>query len=130
MWRDDARLLDILLAAKELEKYTEGVSLEAFNADRLLQHAVSRLLEIVGDSARNVSNEYKAAHPEVPWTRIVGVRDRLIHEYFRIAPDKVWEVVTRDMVALIAQIEPLVPPEGPRQPGGTPGDLHEEKSKK
>jgi uncharacterized protein with HEPN domain len=107
----------MLLAAKELEKYTEGVSLEAFRGDRLRQHAVSRLFEIVGDAARNVSPGFKTAHPEVPWLRIVGMRDRLIHEYLHIAPDKVWEVVTKDVVALIAQIEPLVPSDIRHEPG-------------
>jgi uncharacterized protein with HEPN domain len=114
MWRDDARLLDMLLAARELAKFTEGVSFEAFERNRLLQHAVVRLIEIIGEAARNVSTDFKAAHPEIPWSGIVGIRNRLIHEYFRVAPDKVWEVVEKDMAALIALIEPLVPPEHPR----------------
>ncbi|HMD83978.1 MAG TPA: DUF86 domain-containing protein [Terriglobia bacterium] len=114
MWRDDARLLDMLLAARELDKYTEHVSFEAFESNRLLQHAVVRLIEIVGEAARNVSTEFKAAHPEIPWSGIVGMRNRLIHEYFRVAPDKVWEVVKKDMATLVALIEPLVPPENAR----------------
>ena len=57
MWRDDARLLDMLLAARELDKYTAGVSFEEFDQNRLLQHAVIRLIEIVGEAARNVSAE-------------------------------------------------------------------------
>jgi len=113
MWRDDARLLDMLLAAKESSKYTEGVTLEEFDRNRLLQHAVTRLIEIVGEAARNISTEFKAAHPEIPWSGIVGMRNRLVHEYFRVAPDKVWEVVKKDIPALIALIEPLVPPEEP-----------------
>ena len=114
MGRDDARLLDMLLAAKESSKYTEGVTLEEFDRNRLLQHAVTRLIEIVGEAARNISTEFKAAHPEIPWSGIVGMRNRLVHEYFRVAPDKVWEVVKKDMAALVALIEPLVPPQEPR----------------
>ncbi len=114
MWRDDARLLDMLLAARELGKYTEGVSFEEFDRNRLLQHAVIRLIEIVGEAARNISTEFKAGHPEIPWSGIVGMRNRLIHEYFRVDSDKVWEVVKEDMAALVALIEPLVPPEEPR----------------
>ncbi|MGO8791243.1 MAG: DUF86 domain-containing protein [Terriglobia bacterium] len=113
MWRDDARLLDMLLAARELDKYTEGVSFAEFDRDRLLQHAVIRLIEIIGEAARNISADFKAAHPEIPWSGIVGMRNRLIHEYFRVATDKVWEVVKKDMAALVALIEPLVPPEEP-----------------
>lgn len=114
MWRDDARLLDMLLAARELDKYTKGVTFEAFDENRLLQHAVIRLIEIIGEAARNISADFKATHPEIPWAGIIGIRNRLIHEYFRVASDKVWEVVKKDLPGLIAQIEPLVPPEEPR----------------
>jgi len=113
MWRDDARLLDMLLAARELDKYTEGVSFEEFDRNRLLQHAIIRLIEIVGEAARNISTEFKAAHPEIPWSGIIGMRNQLIHEYFRVDSDKVWEVVKKDMAPLIVLIEPLVPPEEP-----------------
>jgi uncharacterized protein with HEPN domain len=116
MWRDDARLLDMLLAAKELSKYTEGVTLEEFDRNQLLQHAVIRLIEIVGEAARNISGEFKATHPLIPWSGMVNMRNRLVHEYFRVASDKVWEVVKKDMPALVALIEPLVPPEKPNAP--------------
>jgi uncharacterized protein with HEPN domain len=117
MWRDDAFLLDMLLAARELRKFTEGLSFEDFSQNRLLQHAVVRLIEIIGEAARNISPEFKDAHPEIPWTGIVGMRHRLIHEYFRVAPDKVWEVVNKDLPGLIALIGPLVPPDEPTAAG-------------
>jgi uncharacterized protein with HEPN domain len=111
MWRDEAFLLDILLAAKELRQFTEGVSYERFSNDRLLQHAVIRLIEIIGEAARNISSDFKDAHREIPWPSIVGMRHRLVHEYFRVASDKVWEVVQRDVPELVALVEPLVPPD-------------------
>jgi len=113
MWRDDARLLDMLLAAQELGRYAEGVTLEESDRNRLLQHTVIRLIGIVGEAARNVSAEFKTAHPEIPWSAIVNMRNRLVHEYFRVASDKVWEVAKKDIPALIALIEPLVPPNEP-----------------
>jgi uncharacterized protein with HEPN domain len=103
----------MLLAAKELSKYTEGVTLEEFDRNRLLQHAVIRLIGIVGEAARNISAEFKTAHPEISWSGIVSMWNRLVHEYFRVASDKVWEVVKKEMPELIALIEPLVPPEEP-----------------
>jgi len=112
MWRDEAFLLDMLLAARELRQFTGGVSFENFNNDRLLQHAVIRLIEIIGEAARNVSADFKAGHPEIPWAAIVGMRHRLVHEYFRVASDKVWEVVQKDLPELVGLIEPLVPPDG------------------
>jgi uncharacterized protein with HEPN domain len=113
MWRDDARLLDMLLAAKEVGRYTEGVTLEEFQRNRMLQHAVLRLVEIVGEAARNISAEFKTAHPEIPWSGIISMRNRLAHEYFRVTSDKVWEVVDKDLPALVGLIEPLVLPDEP-----------------
>jgi len=112
MWRDDARLLDMLLAAKEVGKYTEHVTQEEFDRNQLLQHAVIRLIEIMGEAAGNVSDEFRSAHPEMPSAGIVSMRNRLAHEYFRVTADKVWEVVKKDIPALAALLEPLVPPEG------------------
>jgi len=60
-----------------------------------------------------VSDEMKAAHPEVPWVSIMSMRNRIVHEYFRLDLLKVWEVVTVDVPILITAIEPLVPPEKP-----------------
>lgn len=113
MWRDDAYLLDMLLAARELVHFIEGVSFEEFDTNRLLQHAAVRLIQVVGEAARSISTEFKQAHPEIPWAGIIGMRHRLVHEYFRVAPDKVWEVVQKDIPPLIKMIEPLVPPDQP-----------------
>jgi len=113
MWRDDACLLDMLLAAREARQFAEGVTLERFNSDRMLQHAIMRLVQIIGEAARKISPEFKQAHPEIPWPEIVGMRHRLVHEYFRIIPDKVWDVVEKDLPMLIPLIEPLVPPDEP-----------------
>jgi len=113
MWRDDAYLLDMLLAARKIREFTRAVSWERFQADEVLQHAVMRLIQITGEAARKVSAELKQAHPEIPWPAIVGMRHRMVHEYFRIIPDKVWEVVEKDIPALISLLEPLVPPDEP-----------------
>jgi uncharacterized protein with HEPN domain len=72
------------------------------------------LIEIVGEAARNISTEFKATHPEIPWSGIISMRNRLVHEYFRVSSERVWEVVNKDIPALIVLIEPLVPPEEPR----------------
>jgi len=71
--------------------------------------------ENVGDNwrgaARKISQETKNAHPDIPWKDITGMRNRLIHEYFRIDIEKVWDTVRKDIPVLITIIEPLVPPE-------------------
>jgi len=70
-----------------------------------------RPLEIIGEAARRVSQETRDAHAEIPWEQMIGMRNRLIHEYFRVNLATVWETVQNDLPSLIALVEPLVPPE-------------------
>ncbi len=112
MWRDDACLLDMLLAARKVRQFTASVDENRFRADEVLQNAVLRLIQIIGEAARSISPEFKQLHPAIPWREIVGMRHLLVHEYFRIIPEKVWEVVERDLPNLIPMIEQLVPPDG------------------
>jgi uncharacterized protein with HEPN domain len=111
MWRDEAFLLDILLAARKLTVFIEDYDAEKFAADEVMQHAAMRLIQIIGEACRKISGEYKNAHPQIPWTKIIGMRHRLVHEYFRVDAEIVWEVVSQDIPTLIPMIEPLVPPE-------------------
>ena len=113
MWRDDAYLLDMLLAARKVLAFTKGVAFERFQQDELMQNGILRLIQIVGEAARKISPEFKQSHPEIPWHEIVGMRHLLVHEYFRIIPEKIWEVVERDLPKLVSLIEPLVPPDAP-----------------
>jgi uncharacterized protein with HEPN domain len=111
MLRDEACLLDILVAARKARAFCESLTKERFLQDDLAQNAVMRLLTIMGEAARKVSEEFKAAHPEIEWRRFVVLRNRLVHEYFRIDLDEVWVVVEDDLAPLMEQISPLVPPE-------------------
>ncbi len=113
MWRDDAYLLDMLLATRKVQHFTQGVTWNQFRGDDLLQNAVMHLIQIVGEAARKVSPEFKQAHPEIPWQGIIGMRNRLVHDYFRIESSRVWEVIKKDLPALIPLIEPLIPPDEP-----------------
>ncbi len=109
MWRDDAYLLDMLLAARKAQQFNQGVTWEQFQSDDLLQNATMRQIQIIGEAARKVSPEFNQAHPEIPWHEIIGMRHRLVHDYFHIDPVRVWEVVEKDLPVLISLIEPLVP---------------------
>ena len=111
MERDEAYLLDILIAARKALQFLEGMTWQEFAQSELHQNAVIRPLEIIGEAARRVSQETRDAHSEIPWEQMIGMRHRLIHEYFRVNLATVWETVQNDLPPLIAHIEPLVPPE-------------------
>lgn len=111
MWRDDAYILDMLLAARKVRDFTQDVTWEQFQTDELMQNGVMRQIQIIGEAARKVSPRYQQTHPEIAWQGIIGMRNRLVHEYFRIIPESVWEVVQKDIPELIRVIEPLVPPD-------------------
>ncbi|HOP78359.1 MAG TPA: DUF86 domain-containing protein [Thermogutta sp.] len=111
MWRDDAYLLDMLIAAREAQAFSKGLSWEQFRGSSLHQHAIAKALENVGEAARKISEETRAAHPEIPWSRIVGLRHRIAHDYFHLDLVRIWEIVTSELPPLIATLELLVPPE-------------------
>lgn len=111
MPRDDILLLDMLLAARDAVEFAEGLTFETFERDRMAQRAILKSVEIVGEAASRTGPETRAAHPEIPWIAIVGMRNRLVHEYSNVNLRRVWEVVQRDIPHLIPQLENLVPPE-------------------
>lgn len=112
MWRDDALLLDILIAAGDAREFVRVLDWQGFAASKLHQSAVIRSLEVIGEAASKVSPEFQKRHPEIPWSEIVGMRNRLIHAYNEVRLDIVWEVVQNRLPPLIMLLQPLIPPEG------------------
>jgi uncharacterized protein with HEPN domain len=111
MRRDEAYLLDIVLAARKALQFVQGVSREQFEQNELIQNAVLRPLEVIGEAAGRVAEATRSKHPEIPWEQMVGLRNRLIHEYFRVDYGTVWDTIHNDLPSLIRQLEPLIPPE-------------------
>ena len=79
--------------------------------DRKTQLAILKAVETVGEAASRMHSDTTAAHPEIPWRQIVGMRNRLVHGYFDINLRRLWETVQRDIPRLILQLEVIVPPE-------------------
>ena len=93
-------LQDMLESIEKIESYRVGVTADEFAANSLLQDAVVRRLEVIGEAAKHVPQAVRAGYPDVPWRRISGLRDVLIHEYFGVIVDRVWQVITIDMPAV------------------------------
>jgi uncharacterized protein with HEPN domain len=104
---DRERLLDILEAIERIEAQAARGRL-TFAGEELAQAAVIRWIEIIGEAARGVTAELREAHPEVPWRRMVAMRNVLIHGYFDIDVDLVWSVAENDLPKLHAQIRAIV----------------------
>jgi uncharacterized protein with HEPN domain len=107
---DDAvRLRHMLDAARKAVSLVAGKSRLEVGADELAQLALARLLEIVGEAAGKVSPDYQAAHSEVPWQSMGGLRNRLAHAYFDVDLDILLDIVAKDLPPLITQLEGLLP---------------------
>lgn len=109
--RDSALLLDMLLAAQDAQEFVNGLDEAGFLASRLHQNAAIRSLEIIGEAAGKVSAATQAAHAEIPWREITGMRHCLIHGYGDVRLDLVWIVLSDRLPALLAILEQLAPRE-------------------
>src|SRR5579859_3738570 len=109
MPRDDASLVDIDRAAHLIGVFIAGTGRDTFDHDLKTQSAVLHQLMIIGEAVKRLSAEYRALHPEIPWTKIAGMRDLLIHVYDAVDLDQVWTTATKDIPALRKTLRPLLP---------------------
>jgi uncharacterized protein with HEPN domain len=94
--------------ARELRDLARGKSRRDLDGDRLFELAATRLLEVIGEAARGVSEPMRVAHPEIRWADIWGMRNALIHVYDDIDHGVVWRTIEVDLPALITQLERLL----------------------
>lgn len=106
--RDDLeRLRDIQEAIGRIEQQAaKGRS--AFERDELIQNWIVHHLQIIGEATRHLSSELKTKHPEIPWSRIIGMRNVLVHDYFAIDVEAVWQAVERDLPDLKRKVNALL----------------------
>jgi len=93
-------LEDILNSIARIEAYTTDMTLEQFEGNGQVQDAVIRRLEIIGEAVKQIPDDIRARHPNIPWKKIIGMRDILIHAYFGVHVERTWKVVKENLSSL------------------------------
>jgi|GEM_PF-280665 len=101
----------MLLAARHATEFSGDLPWEQLDVDPLHQHAIAKALKSITEAAGKVSDDFRAADPEIPWRGIIGLRHRIVHEHFSLDLVRVRSIVSTGAPALIRLLEPVVPPE-------------------
>ncbi len=113
MLRDRHRLIDISTAAAQIAKYIESKSEADFHVDDMLHDAVILQLIVVGESVGRLSPDFRTKHPEIDWSKIVGLRHRLAHDYFGTDLRTAWDIATVHVPTLHSQLSQILSTEFP-----------------
>lgn len=109
--RDAAYILDAIEAGRAIAAFIEGASYERYLEDRMMRMAVERELTIIGEAAKRMSGTFRAAQTSmVPWPKIIGLRNVLMHEYDEIDNHRIFVIATELVPELVKQLEALLPP--------------------
>lgn len=103
--KDDlAFVKHILDGIEAIEKFSKNINKKTLRSNRLKQSAIIREIEVIGEAVKNISLSLKNKHPEIEWREIVGTRDKMIHHYFGVDLDIVWEIIKNDLPDLKEKI--------------------------
>ena len=106
--RDPLVLLeDIMLAIQKIGRYTSQMDHDAFLTNDLVIDAVARNLEIIGEASRQLPEEFRRVHTQISWTQIAGLRNRVVHDYFGLDLEIIWEIIQHDLPDLEHQVHAL-----------------------
>jgi uncharacterized protein with HEPN domain len=112
---DSERLTDILDAVQRIRRHVTSGDRQRFQDDEVLQSAVLRWFEIIGEASRGLTDQFRQGHQQVPWREISGMRNRVTHGYFDIDLDVVWNTIMNDLPMLEDAVASWLPP-GERPP--------------
>jgi len=111
MLKDDELYLGHMLdTARRALGLVEGKTRADYDSSEELRLALTHLLQVIGEAARRVSQEFRDAHPGIPWHAIVGMRHKVVHDYMSVDEDIVWRTVTEELEELVARLVPLLAP--------------------
>jgi uncharacterized protein with HEPN domain len=106
--RDPLILLeDIMLGIQKIGRYTSEMDHEAFLRDELVIDGVARNLEIIGEAARQLPEEFNRVNTQISWTQIAGLRNRIVHDYFGLDLEIIWQIIQHDLPELEKQVRAL-----------------------
>lgn len=106
---DEVRLRHMLDAGREALAFVAGKAHGDLEADRMLVLALVKCVEIIGEAASKTSAPTRNRYSRIPWASIIGMRNRLIHAYFDVDLDRVWDTIEHDLPPLVAELERIVP---------------------
>ena len=106
---DEIRLKHMLEAARSALAFAEGRSRSMLETDEMFAFALVRAIEIVGEAAARVTQSTRKLYPQIPWKNITGMRNKIVHDYFDVDYDVVWETVRLRLPELISELEKIVP---------------------
>jgi uncharacterized protein with HEPN domain len=107
--RDDRVSLEyMLLCAEDAPRFAQGCARADLDTNRMLYLAVIRALEVIGEAASRVSQSLRDLNPAIPWPQIIALRNRLIHGYDAVDPDRLWQILTADVPKLIADLRQIL----------------------
>lgn len=107
--KKDAKILleDILASADNIQKFCKGKTLSSFKSNLMLQSAVIRQLEIIGEAAKGISADVRQKYPDVEWREICGLRDILIHNYAGVDNSRIWKLIRDDLPKMQTQLQKI-----------------------
>lgn len=110
---DRSALWDIIESARAIVGFTRGATFDDYLKNRLLRKGIEREIETIGEAARRLSAEFRSMTPDIPWRKIIGQRNVLVHEYDEIDDSRIWALTQNEIPSLLAQIEvfDVSPPE-------------------
>lgn len=105
---DKVRIRHIVDAINEIESYIKDVDVNIFISNSMMYHATLRQLEIIGEAANGLTEEFLQNTPQIPWAKIIGLRNLIIHEYFGVDDITIWSVITINLPDLKEQLKPII----------------------
>ncbi len=108
MQHDPPLLIDMAQAARDILDFAKGLDYPALVADRKTQSALIHQFLVIGEAAKQLSSDFQAAHPQMPWSDMARMRDKLVHHYREVKLRIIWDAVEKDVPKLLAFLEPLL----------------------